>query len=385
MKFPKIPIYRPNLQGNEQNYVQECLTTSWISSKGPFIEKFEHKFAEYVGAEHATSVSNGTVALHLALLALEIGVGDEVLVPSLTYIASVNAIKFVGATPVFVDSLLDTWQMDPADIARKITPNSRAIMAVHLYGYPCDMKSITNIAKNFKLALIEDCAEAIGTFFDKKHVGVFGDVATFSFYGNKTITTGEGGMVVASNKKIIDTIYHLKNQGVSQEREYWHDVVGYNYRMTNIQAAIGLAQLERVEKFLTRKRELASLYSKLLSHLGMQLPKRDDGNLSSYWMISILVDSPDMRNELRIFLRTKGIETRPFFAPAHSMPMYKSLDRGDCQRAVFLSERGINLPSYPDLEDHAITEICSFIEEFICYAMQPKNLQRITKSNKLFA
>ena len=210
-----IPLYMPDLSGNEKRYVTECLDSTWISSKGQFIEQFETRFAEYFGGRHAVAVCNGTVALHLAMVTLGIGPGDEVIVPTLTYIASVNAIAYTGATPVFVDSLPDTWQMDPADVKRKITARTRAIMAVHLYGHPCRMDALAALAREHDLFLIEDCAEAIGTRFNGRHVGLFGDIATFSFYGNKTITTGEGGMVVTNDETLHERARRLKGQGLA--------------------------------------------------------------------------------------------------------------------------------------------------------------------------
>ena len=240
-----IPIYQPSLSGNERRYILECLDSTWISSKGKFIGEFERGFAGFVGVRHSATVSNGTVALHLALVALGIGPGDEVIVPTLTYIASVNAITYTGATPVFVDSLEDTWQMDPDDVRRKISPKTRAIMAVHLYGHPCDMDALQSIAREHSVYLVEDCAEAIGTLYRGKHVGTFGDVGTFSFFGNKTITTGEGGMVVTNDETLHERAVHFRGQGLAAHRQYWHDVIGYNYRMTNICAALGVARWNR--------------------------------------------------------------------------------------------------------------------------------------------
>ncbi|MGZ8094795.1 MAG: DegT/DnrJ/EryC1/StrS family aminotransferase, partial [Methylosarcina sp.] len=228
-----IPIYQPSLSGNEKKYVNECLDSTWISSKGRFIPEFESKFAAYTDVRYATSVSNGTVALHLALVVLGIGPGDEVIVPTLTYISSVNAIAITGAIPVFVDSVADTWQMDPDDVRRKITSRTRAIMAVHLYGHPCDMDALVAIAKEHGLFLIEDCAEAFGSLYKGRHVGSFGDIATYSFFGNKTITTGEGGMVATNDETLYDRAVHFKGQGLAKHRQYWHDVIGYNYRMSN--------------------------------------------------------------------------------------------------------------------------------------------------------
>jgi perosamine synthetase len=241
------PVYQPSLSGNEKKYVIECIDSTWISSKGKFINEFEKKFADYLGVEYAASVSNGTVALHVALLALGIGPGDEVIVPTFTYIASVNSITYTGATPVFVDSDASTWQMDIADTRKKITPKTKAILAVHLYGHPCEIEELRKIADENKIFLIEDTAEALGSEYEGRKVGTFGDISTFSFFGNKTITTGEGGMVVTNDKELYEKCVHIKGQGLAKDAEYWHDIIGYNYRMTNICAAIGLAQLERVE------------------------------------------------------------------------------------------------------------------------------------------
>mgnify|MGYP000636360975 FL=1 len=260
----KIPVYQPSLTGNEKKYVNDCLDSNWISSKGKYVSLFEKEFANYLHVDYATGVCNGTVALHLALIALGIGTGDEVIVPTLTYIASVNAIAYTGARPVFVDSLPDTWQIDPQEVRRSITPQTKAIMAVHLYGHPCEMSVLKEIADEHRLFLIEDCAEAIGSKYQGRHVGTFGDVATFSFYGNKTITTGEGGMVITNDQTIFERAVHFKGQGLAKYRQYWHDVIGYNYRMTNICAAIGLAQLERIDDILSKKCRIAELYQELL-------------------------------------------------------------------------------------------------------------------------
>jgi len=356
----KIPVYQPSLTGNEKRYVMECLDSSWISSKGGFIGEFERRFAEYTGIRHAATVSNGTVALHVAMVALGIGPGDEVIVPTLTYISSVNAITYTGGTPVFVDSLEPTWQMDPADVARKITPRTKAILAVHLYGHPCDMQPLRQIASERSIFLVEDCAEAIGTRYRGTHVGNFGDIATYSFYGNKTITTGEGGMVTTNDETLHARIVHFKGQGLAAHRQYWHDVVGYNYRMTNICAALGLAQLEQIEGFLKRKRQIAELYRRGLEGTDIELHAESDGTTHSYWMCSILVNDPMDRDPLREHLANEGIETRPVFYPVHTMPMYASR----YQRhpvAEDIGWRGINLPSWPGLSDGDIADICRSI------------------------
>ncbi len=359
-----IPVYQPSLSGNERKYVDECLDTNWVSSKGRFVPLFEQGVARYTGVKYAAAVSNGTVALHLALLALGIGHDDEVIVPTLTYIASVNAIAYTGATPVFVDSLADTWQMDPADVERKITPKTRAVMAVHLYGHPCDMDALVAMANRHDLFLIEDCAEAFGSLYKQKHVGCFGDIATYSFYGNKTITTGEGGMVVTNDDTLYDRAVHYKGQGLAKHREYWHDVIGYNYRMTNVCAAIGLAQLEQADTFIRKKRQIAQWYKEGLSGLPVAFHSETGDVRHSYWMCSILVNDPAKRDPLRAALSEAGVETRPLFYPVHTMPMYAQ----KYQRhpvAESLGWRGMNLPSWPDLGSGQVDSICKTIKMFL--------------------
>ena len=359
----RIPVYQPDLSGNERAYVNECLDSTWISSKGKFVTAFEEAFAGYIGVDFATAVCNGTTALHLALLALGVGPGDEVIVPALTYIASANAVTYTGALAVFVDSLREDWQMDPADVIKKVTPRTRAIMVVHLYGHPCNMDEILGIAKKYGLFVIEDAAEAVGSRFNGHHVGGFGDIAVFSFYGNKTITTGEGGMVVTRDPTLYDRAKHLKGQGLAEHRQYWHDVVGYNYRMTNICAAIGLAQIERCDQILQCKRRLAQLYAKKLEGVPLEIHRESPNVVHSYWMISILVSSLQDRDPLREALAEAGIETRPVFFPVHTMPMYSNR----FQRhpvAEDIGWRGINLPSWPGLSEQNVDEVCGVIKHF---------------------
>lgn len=359
----KYQVYQPSLTGNEKKYVNECIDSSWISSKGEFISKFEQAFTDYIGINYGASVCNGTVAIHLALVALGLGAGDEVIVPTFTYIASANPILQVGAAPIFVDSEADTWQMSVSDIKAKITSKTKAIIVVHLYGHPCEMDGIMKIAKEHNLFVIEDCAEAIGSKYKGQHVGTFGDVATFSFFGNKTITCGEGGMVVTNDATIYDRLVHFKGQGLAKHREYWHDTIGFNYRMTNIQAAIGLAQLEQVETFLSQKRQVAMWYKEFLKDLPVEFHNESKDVYHSYWMISILVEKPQLRDRLREYLQRKGIETRPTFYPIHTMPVYaQSFSKHST--AENIASRGINLPSYPTLSQNDITYICKSIKEF---------------------
>lgn len=359
----KIPVYEPYLFGNEEKYVNECLRSNWISSKGLFIDEFESKFASYIDARYATTVSNGTVALHCALMALSISSGDEVILPTLTYVASANAVRYVGATPVFVDSLLDSWNMDFGKIESKITSRTRAVMAVHLYGAVNNMEVLRDICDKHNLFLIEDVAEAFGSQYKNKYAGTFGDVSTFSFFGNKTITTGEGGMVVSNNIDIIKRVKYLKSQAVSNTKEYWHEHIGYNYRMTNICAAIGLAQLEMADSIIKRKILIASWYKELLMNSNVIFQKESSDSIHTFWMTSIIVESQKLRDEIRHNLKERGVETRPLFPPIHTLPMY--LEKNHYGIAESLSQRGMNLPSYPRLELKQVSKICEIIKNTI--------------------
>jgi perosamine synthetase len=360
----KFQIYQPYLIGNEKKYVNECLESTWISSKGKFIKLFEEEFARFLGVKNAISVTNGTVALHLALLALGIGEGDEVIVPTLTYIASVNAIKYVGAIPVFIDSDIETWQMDANDILKKITRKTKAIIVVHLYGFMCDMEKIMDIAKTHNLYVIEDASEALGSKYNFKYAGSFGDIATFSFYGNKTITTGEGGMVVTNNYDLAVKVRTLKNQGIGSNKEYAHEQIGYNYRMTNICAAIGKAQLENIEIILKKKRDIAFVYMDELKYYPLKFLFENEKIRNSFWMVTISLTDASMRQQLRDFLADNGIETRAAFPPVHTFEFYKKYAISSYKNAEILSRSGLNLPSYPKLSKRDILYITSKIKNF---------------------
>ena len=363
--FENIPVSQPALIGNEKKYIEECLNSTWISSSGKFIKLFEHKFAEYIGAKYGISCSNGTVALHLALLALGIGPGDEVIVPSLTFIATANSVLYTGARPIFVDCEEDTWNIDPNKIQGLITPKTKAIIAVHLYGHPCEMDHIKEIAKKRELSLVEDAAEAIGSSYRGKRCGSIGDISTFSFYGNKTITTGEGGMVLTNDKKLAEKVTILKTQGVDPRRRYWFTKLGYNYRMTNIQAGIGFAQLENVDKFLYKRRQIARWYNDNLSgYIGLTLPVERNHTNHSYWMYSILIESEfkKSRNEVINHLASRGIETRPFFYPMHTMPVHRRKDLL-LEISERISRKGINLPTFYQLEKKQVDYICKTLLE----------------------
>jgi perosamine synthetase len=358
-----IPVYRPELGNKEKAYVLQCLESTWISSKGEFIGRFQSDFARFIGAEHAVAVTNGTVALHLALLGVGLGPGDEVIVPSLTYIAAVNSIRYVGATPVFADVDAHSWQINPVHVARLITPRTRAILAVHTYGQACDLSALRLLCEKHHLRLIEDCAEAFGTRIGERHVGTFGDVATFSFFGNKTVTTGEGGMVVSRDPKVHALICKLRGQGLAGEKEYWHDIVGYNYRMTNICAAIGVAQMERADELIHRKRALATAMREAMAGLPLDFHLEQPGTTHSFWMISALARSEDERDKLRHALRSEGIETRPVFPPVHTMPMYATGQVG-LDVSVNLAARGFNLPSWPGLKPDQVAQIAAAARRF---------------------
>lgn len=358
----KYPIYKPILGKSEKNNLIDCINSTWISSKGFYIDKFENNFSKYINVNYSTSVCNGTVALHLALHSLGIGRGDEVIVPTLTYIASVNAIKYVGAKPVFIDAEKKTWNIDCTKIKAKISKRTKAILVVHLYGNPCAMSQIKKLAKKYKLFIIEDAAEAFGSKYNKEYVGSIGDISTFSFFGNKTITTGEGGMVSTNDKNIYRRLTKLKNQAVSSTKTYYHDEIGFNYRMTNIVASIGVAQLVRAPNILEKKKKIFDLYQERLNHLPLQFQHVHGTNISSYWMVTIIIDEEFSNNSLMEFLFKNGIETRPLFYPIHTMPPYKENEIYNV--AENLSDRGLSLPSYPELTSGDINYICSSINDY---------------------
>ncbi len=361
-----IPVAEPALNGNEIAYVTDCLETNWISSNGQYISRFESEFAKFCGVRHAVSCCNGTVGLHLALLVAGIRKGDEVIVPTLTFVATANAVVYCGAKPVFVDAEPESWNIDPARIEECITPRTKAIVAVHLYGHPADMDLINDIAERYGLLVIEDAAEAHGAEYKGKVAGSLGDMATFSFYGNKIISTGEGGIVVTDDEKMARKLCLLRGQSMDPARRYWFPEIGFNYRMANFVAAIGLAQLEKIDWHLQRRRDVAQLYADHFSTLdcvGMQ-PDLPEGR-NAYWMSSLVLSdgSPVTRDELATKLLKAGIETRPFFIPMHQLPMYKQTTRGkDFPVADELSNRGINLPSYANLTDEDIKFIADSVK-----------------------
>ena len=358
----KIPIAEPLLGEKELNNVIEAVKSGWISSKGRFIPEFEQKFAGYCGVKYGVATSSGTVALHLALEALGIGEDDEVIVPTLTFIATANTVRYTGAKPVFIDSHPDYWCLDPEKVEEAITPKTKAIIPVHLYGHPGDMEAITNIARRHSLYIIEDAAEAHGAEYKGRKVGSFGDISCFSFYANKIITTGEGGMCLTNDEKLVERMRILRDHGMNPYKRYWHDVIGFNYRMTNMQAAVGVAQLEKIDEFITRKREIAKVYNSLLKDIeGLVLPPEMPWAKNVYWMYSILIEDKFSltKNELMERMDELGIETRPLFYPVHSMPPYN--EGNSFPIAEELSRKGINLPSGVKLSQEEIESIAQAI------------------------
>ena len=329
---------------------------------GSFVKQFERDFAAKYGIDHVVSCANGTDSLYILMKMLGIGPGDEVITVANSWISTSETISQTGARPVFVDVDVEYYSINEKLLEEKISTKTKAVIAVHLQGQMCNIEFIKEICDKHSLFLIEDCAEAIGSLYKGKHVGTFGDISTFSFFGNKTITTGEGGMVVTNDETLFDRTVHFKGQGLAKHRQYWHDVVGYNYRMTNICAAIGLAQLEQIEKFISAKQKIAAVYREAFENTGIEFHASHPGVVHSYWMCSILVADANKRDSLRDHLDANGIETRPLFYPVHTMPMYSSKFQKHAV-AENLGWRGINLPSYPGLTDEELNFIISTIKE----------------------
>lgn len=361
----KIPVAKPALIGNEREYVLDCIDTEWISSNGKYIAKFEGAFSKYIGVKHSLTCSNGTVALHLPLLAMGIGPDDEVIVPTLTYIATANAVKYVNAKLVLVDCDPVNWTIDVKDVERKITPKTKAIIVVHLYGHPVDMNPIMSLAEKHNIYVIEDCAESLGATYKGKQTGSFGHVATFSFFGNKTLTTGEGGMVTTNDDELARKMRLFKGQGMDPERRYWHTVVGYNYRMTNVQAAIGLAQLEKIDWHLMRRRKIATLYKEYIKQFNIPVAVQGENPQAnhSYWMFTVVLETGDevRRDLVMAKLGEMGVETRPVFYPMHLMPPHKSDEKFELSERI--SSMGINLPTYSQLEEAQIEYVINSLNK----------------------
>ena len=362
-----IPVAKPFFNGNEKKYVADCMESGWISSAGKYIELFEKGFAEFCGVKHAVACCNGTVALHLALVALGVEPGDEVIVPTLTFVATPNAVTYCGAKPVFVDSEIKTWNLDPRQVETKITEHTKGIIAVHLYGHPAKMDELKEIARRHNIFLLEDAAEAHGAKCDGKIIGSIGDAAAFSFYANKIITTGEGGMFVTDDNNLAKRARLLRGQGMDPNRRYWHPVVGYNYRMMNLPAAIGLAQLEIVGQQIESRAHIAQLYHERLKKFsGIVFQTEQAWAQHVYWMFSVILDPEvwESRDVIMEKLAEHGIETRPVFYPAHSMPPYIDSVKGETfPVAEYLSGNGISLPTWAGLSEKEINYVCEILEK----------------------
>ena len=345
-----FPIAIPNLNGNEFKYLTDAFLTTWISSSGRYIDRFEGDFSSYSDCNHGVSVSNGTAALHLALVVLGIGEGDEVIIPDLTFVATINAVLHANAIPVIVDVEESSWCINPEKIKKAITTRTKAIIPVHLYGQPCDMGAIMKIAKKYKLKVVEDCAEAHGAMYKNQKVGSFGDIGCFSFYGNKVITTGEGGMCTTNSSLLDERMRILRDHGMSREKKYWHNVVGFNYRMTNLQAAIGVAQLERIESIHRNRLKYEDCYRLLLDE--KEFTFQDDliNRQRITWLVSFLVDKGNDRDQYIDKLKKHGIDARPFFYPLSIMDIYQEYCSVNTPVAKKVSSLGLNLPTYENLK-----------------------------------
>jgi perosamine synthetase len=365
-----VPVAEPLLDGNEATYVLECVRTGWISSQGSFVRDFERAVGDFHDVASALSVSNGTVALHLALVSLGIGPGDEVIVPDLTFAATASAVVHAGATPVFVDVDPDTWTLDARAAEAALTERTRAVVPVHLYGQPCDMRALTALANAHGLVVVEDVAEAFGARAHGQLVGTYGDAACFSFFGNKTITTGEGGMVLFRDERVAARAKSLRDHGMSPERRYWHLEAGYNYRLTNLQAAVGVAQMERVDRILEHKRQIAVRYTERLTGVpGLVLPAPAPWAEPVCWLYTLRVSEElaIARDDLAERLLQNGIETRPVFHPLHRMPAFERFapDAAAFPVSDRLAETGLSLPSAVTLTQDDVDVIANNIRAIL--------------------
>jgi perosamine synthetase len=352
------PVAEPSLTSKELEYLTDAFTSTWISSRGKYIDTFEEKFSEYCDVKHGVATSNGTVAIHLALEALGVGKGDEVIVPDLTFAATINAVLYCGATPVIVDVDMDRWTICPDAIKAAITNKTKAIIPVHVYGQPCEMDRIMDIAKENNLFVVEDCAEAHGAEFKGKKVGSFGHISTFSFFANKIITTGEGGMCVTNDEELDRKMRILRDHGMSPTKRYWHDVIGYNYRMTNLQAAIGCAQLERIGDILAQRDALEIRYKKAFGRSNFNWQNVFENSKKVVWLMCGIV--PHSRDKFIEKLKVNRIDGRPFFYPLSEMPVYSKYTHSN-KNSSELSKIGINLPTISEVDE---LKVAALYQEF---------------------
>ena len=362
-----VRVGEPWLGEEERLLVQQAMASGEIGHFGPFVHELEERFSAFCGVRFGVAVSSGTAALHLALVAAGIGTGDEVIVPALTFIATANAVTYTGARPVVADVTPETWTIDPAAVAARLTPRTRAVLPVHLYGHPCDMDGLSAAVAGRGMLLVEDAAEAHGAQYRDRRTGSLGDVAAFSFYLNKVVTTGEGGMVVTDNPSIEAAARSLRNQAFAPGSRFVHSELGFNYRMTNLQAAVGVAQVRRIEDIVRRKRDNAAYYRRLLGAIpGLRLPPEAPWAASVFWAFAVVVndDFGITRDALIRALAARGIETRPFFVPIHLQPLYAPLfaeERHDISEG--LSERGLYLPSGTGLTTTEIDRVVEAVSD----------------------
>jgi len=360
----RIPVAAPVLGDRETELVSDAVRSGWVSSQGAYVSAFEQAVQRRCGANHALATCNGTAALHLALASLGIKEGDDVLVPALTFIATANAVQYVGARPIFADCDPEYWCVTVDECERVVTPQTRAVIVVHLYGHPTNMGEILPWARARNISVIEDAAEAIGATANGQPIGAMGDVGIFSFYGNKVITTGEGGMLVSNNDRFFAKARLLRDQFVDPTRRYWHNGVGFNYRMTNLQAALGVAQMERLDDLLQRKRSLAQIYAQRLAHLnGVEIQTEAPFARSAWWMFSVVLD-PELgwnRDLAATQLDAVGIETRPVFHPLHMQPPYRRAESHPVAERI--GANGLTLPSGAGLTDEELDYVASRMEE----------------------
>lgn len=363
------------LGDEELSQLAECIRENWITM-GAKVRRFEELFARYCGVRHAMAACNGTASLHLALIAVRVGPGDEVILPDLTYVASANAVVYCGAKPALCDVTPDTGCLDPEKVERRITRRTKAIMAVHLYGHPCDMDALREIGRKHGIAVVEDAAEAHGAEVNGKRAGSLGDVGSFSFYGNKMITTGEGGMCTTDCDEIAQRVRLYRGQGVDPGKRYWHPVVGYNYRMTDLQGAVGCAQMQRIAGVLSQRRRLAAAYEERLKDSGLLLPVEKPWARNAYWMYSIAVPGifSDERDRIIRALSERGVEARPVFYPLHQLPPYASLgDDSEFPVATRLGRSGISLPTHGAMTDADVERVVESLQAVVCLRRSPES------------
>jgi perosamine synthetase len=358
-----IPISRPSITEKEIAYGTEAIRSTWVSSLGKYIDEFERNFAAFSDAEFGVALMNGTVAIQLALEASGIKAGDEVIVPDLSFVATANAVLYLGAIPVFVDIDPVNLCMDPARMEEAITSGTRAVIPVHLYGHPANMVRIMEIARKHDLIVVEDAAEAHGATINGKKVGSWGHCATFSFYGNKNITTGEGGMITTNDEQLYNRCKFLRDHAMSPTKRYWHPEKGYNFRMTNIQAALGCAQLERIDEIMQAKQRIFKSYSKALQGSSVQLNQTESWATNAYWLITARIKnlSEEKRDLLIVELKKRGVDSRPFFYPMSALPYLPDTSKTPVTYRVF--KEGINLPTYVDLTEDDIQFVCHHLLE----------------------